>query len=1055
MRLGEALRALRRRAALTQQDLADQAGLSVGTLRDLEQGRVRAPRPATLRRLAAALELSDVETAGLVRLGRSADPQPHGLRLRVLGPLAIVVDGVPVDPGSTKHRSLLATLALNANAPVPLDTLVEVMWGGSSPDRAGLVQNHVSRLRQRLRPGRRAGSTGQVLVATGGGYQLCVSDDELDLLDFRRLVARARETHRDGDLASSYDGYRQAIALWSGRPLTDLAGLGVVPQMTALERELRAVTVEYADIAITLGRYEEVLAPLQRITDADPLHEAAHVRLVLALAGSGQQAAALWTYETLRCRLADELGVDPGPELMDAYRRVLRQEISPPARTGEALPAGRALQQVHQRVLIADPALDEARVEGVPIPQIRVIPRQLPASISGFIGRKAELKQLDGLLSDQVGEPAGAMMISAITGMAGVGKTALALRWAHLVADRFPDGQLYVNLRGFDPVGRPVDPGRAVRGFLTALGIAPQQIPAELPEQMALYRGMLADRRLLIVLDNARDAEQVRPMLPGEPGCLVIVTSRDQLAGLVAIEGARLVQLDLFSLHDAHDFLAARLGADRVSAQPAAAKEVIGKCGRLPLALAVVAARAATRPHFPLSTMVLELSAAPDVLTTFENNGTDLRGAFSWSYRTLGTSAARLFRLLGLHPGPDIGVAAAASLIGAPVKQARSALAELARAHLVTESIPGRFILHDLLHSYATELATELDAEQERRQALSRVLDHYLHTALAACRLLDPHRAVLALKPPGAGVRCETLADRIEAQRWFTAEQPVLLAAIAAAGDGFEAHAWQLAWFLVDHFDYSGRYHDLAVVQETALEAARRLGDRRAQAYALRALGGAYAQLGPLTKAQTHYRLALGLFAELDNPEGQASVHLGLARVLARQARYADALDHATQALDLHKAARNRAGEARAHNAVGWYEAQAGNFHEALIHCQRALVLQRAIGDQRGEANTLHSLGYAHQRLGKHDRAIVRFRQAHDLFAGLGDRYDVADTLSYLGDAYLAIGQEQVAQHTWQQALEIFVDMGHSGAERVGVRLRSLQDSLVAPGQASPSLRSG
>jgi NB-ARC domain len=436
-------------------------------------------------------------------------------------------------------------------------------------------------------------------------------------------------------------------------------------------------------------------------------------------------------------------------------------------------------------------AADRADGSGV------VAPRQLPPAVRHFAGRKAELAALAG----QLLEAADTVVISAVGGTAGVGKTALAVYFAHQVADHFPDGQLYVNLRGFDPTGLPVAPAEAIRGFLDAFGVPAERLPVAVEAQAALYRSVLAGRRVLVVLDNARDAEHVRPLLPGSPGCMVLVTSRNQLTSLIAADGARPVDLDLLTIAEARQLLACRLGADRVAAEAPAVEEIITCCARLPLVLSIVAARAATHPQFPLASLADELRGARGSLHAFPagDAAADPRAVFSWSYQQLSPQAARLFRLLGLHPGPDISTHAAASLAASPTGQARAWLCELTRAHLVTERSPGRFAFHDLLRAYAVEQACAHDTEDEQKAAISRVLDHYLYTAGTASFLLHRRTRALTLPPPPPEVLPEEPPDFAAGWAWLDTEYPVLLAAIEqAAAIGRDARVWQLAWTLMD-----------------------------------------------------------------------------------------------------------------------------------------------------------------------------------------------------------------------------------------------------------------
>jgi hypothetical protein len=459
-----------------------------------------------------------------------------------------------------------------------------------------------------------------------------------------------------------------------------------------------------------------------------------------------------------------------------------------------------------------------------------VVPRQLPAAVPHFTGRAGELAALSRLLEPPAGASeasGGAVVISAIGGTAGIGKTALAVHWAHRVARRFPDGQLHVNLRGFDPSGSPVEPGEAVRGFLDALGIAAERIPATPEAQAALLRSLLTDRQMLIVLDNARDAQQVRPLLPGSPGCLVLVTSRNQLTGLAVAEGARLLMLDVLPDTEARELLARRLGARRASAEPGAVAELAGLCARLPLALSVVAARAGARPGFSLAALAAELRDARgrlDVLDTGEA-ATSVRAVFSWSYASLSARAARMFRLLGLHPGPDLTVPAAASLAGVPVQQARDTLAELTGAHLLAEHLPGRLACHDLLRVYAAERAHADESEAERHSAVGRMLDHYLYTAYAASIALYPARDPIALCARQPAAEPEHIDGNDDALAWLVAEHRVLVMVIAqAARDGFDAYAQALPETLATFLDRHGHWHDCITSQRIALAAAERMG---------------------------------------------------------------------------------------------------------------------------------------------------------------------------------------------------------------------------------------
>src|SRR5690348_2824289 len=476
-----------------------------------------------------------------------------------------------------------------------------------------------------------------------------------------------------------------------------------------------------------------------------------------------------------------------------------------------------------------------------------------------------------------------------------VGKTALAVHFAHQVAGDFPDGQLYVNLRGFDPAGPPMTPGEAVRIFLDALGVRAGQLPASLDAQAGLYRSLLAGRRMLVLLDNARDAGQVRPLLPASPGCLVLVTSRNQLTSLAAAEGAMPLALDLLSGEEAEELLAARLGGDRLAADRAAARELTGLCARLPLALAIAAARATTQPALPLADLAAELRDAGGRLDALDagDPAASVRAVFSWSYQQLDAAAARMFRLLGLHPGPAIGAPAAASLAGLPLRQARAVLTDLTRAHLLAEPAPGRFAFHDLLRAYAAERAQADEDDAERHAAVHRMLDHYLHTAFPAALLIHPTNRTITLPPLQPGVEPQRLADIGQAQAWFEAERQVLMAA-ATQGleEGFYTHAWQIAWALGRFLDLLGHWDDWVAAERIALTATQRLGDRAAQAFAHGQFGYARARLGDHEDAHAHLERALSIYTELGDGAGAAEAHISLGVMLEEQGRDADALGH-------------------------------------------------------------------------------------------------------------------------------------------------------------------
>lgn len=664
----------------------------------------------------------------------------------------------------------------------------------------------------------------------------------------------------------------------------------------------------------------------------------------------------------------------------------------------------------------------------------RPVPRELPPVSFHLAGRTAQLAELHRLAHP--GDRAATGRIAVVSGTAGVGKTALAVHWAHLVAAQFPDGQLFVNLRGFDPDRPPADPAEAVCDFLDALGVPVDTRPVSATAQANLCRTVLADRRVLIVLDNARDAGQVRPLLPGAPGCFTLVTSRTQLTGLIAVEGAHRVILDLMPLAEARDLLAHRLGAQRVAAEPDVADEIIDGCARLPLALTVVAARASAHPAFPLATVAEELRRARGSLDPFTGSDTaaDARAAFACSYDHLTAAAATTFRQLGGHCGPDLTESAAASLTGLPSAGVRPALAELVHAHLVTEHLPGRYTMHDLLRTFAVEQAQRLDTDRDRGAAAERMLDHYLHTAYVAAVLMYPARDRIAVAAHRADATPERLPDREAAQHWLDREHRVLINAVTqAVTAGFDTHAWQLAWTLSDFLDWGGYWHDLAAVQRTALDAAERAGDPVGQVHAGRTVARACIRLGRYDEARAHLNHAIDLCQAIDDPVVEAGCHINLSLTLERDADHRGALAHSRQALALFRDAEHETGYALSLGIVGWYHALLGDYGQALDCCRQALDLQRHLGGEM--PSTLDSLGFTYHHVGRHAEAAASYERAIELYRAAGNRYYEADTLVHLGDCHRATGAASLAVAAWRRALVILDDLRHPAADDLRLRV--------------------
>ncbi|HWS31271.1 MAG TPA: tetratricopeptide repeat protein [Actinoplanes sp.] len=967
---GDVLRKRRITLGWTQQELARKAGVSVRSVRNLERG---AGGPQTVRQLMSALGLTEVDGTGQRRTG---------IRVSVLGPLTVHVDGAEVPVRSSMQRRLLVLLALHPGQTVRTAEIVEALWGDRPPaTHPNLIHVYVGALRRLLAP--------SAIVTGPDGYRLGLDRERIDLARFDDLVRRAGL----GD--DAYGDYELALGCWRG-PVDPLAGQH--PTAVAVSRQRIVATLAFADLAIESRRYDSAMRRLEPLSRTEPLHEGLHARLVLALAGSGRQAEALHHYADVRARIVRELGVEPGPQLTGAHLGVLRQELP-----------------------------------GAPARPNPVIPAELPPATACLAGRAAALQSLDRLLLGAgEGRPA---PIVAISGGPGTGKTTLAVHWAHSARGHFPDGQLFVNLRGFHPSGPVVSADQVMRMFLESLGVAPGQIPQSPDGQGNLYRSLLAARRVLVVLDNARDAEHVRPLLPGSGGSAAVVTSRNRLTGLVAVDGGTAVGLSALTPEGAAELVSRRLGADRIAAEPEAAAEIGRLCGYLPLALAIVAARAVVQAELPLAAFVTHLRAERDRLDALGGDEAtiDVRAIFSWSYGVLSPAAARLFRLLGTHIVTDIGPGAAAALAGCPVDGVRAPLAELVRGSLLDETPDGRYTMHDLLRVYALETAAAEDPAAEREAATGRMLNHYVSRAVGASRgSVNPRLGSPPVAPAG-------FRDRDEAAAWFAAErQNLLTAQVTADTAGLDEQAWWLGWALSGYLQRSGHWQDGAETSRIALFAARRLGDVQREIYADRNLGVAYARLGDFDKATPCYQRALTLYERCGDLAEAATTHLNLGWVADRRHDVAVALDHARQALALSRAVGDVRVEADALNTVGWYLIRLGEHRAALEPCREALALHLSIDHRAGQADTWDTIGYAHHHLGDHQQAVAAYREALPLYVAVSDRYHESLVLNHMGDSHRAAGDVAAAGDRWQEALRILDDLEHAEAAEVRAKIIAL-----------------
>nr|WP_053719022.1 BTAD domain-containing putative transcriptional regulator [Saccharothrix sp. NRRL B-16348] len=927
------------------------------------------------------------------------------MEVRLLGEVAVLVDGRGLDLGPARQRCVLAALAVDVGRVVSVDVLTERVWGERPPRRArATLVSYLSRLRQVL-----AAVGAAHVVRAAGGYSLEAGRSAVDLHVFHDLCARARA----GDDRQRVALLEEALGLWRGEALSGLDGDWSATERDRLHQLRLNAEHDLADALLRLGHGEDLLAGLSASVADHPLDERVAGQYLLALYRAGRAADALEHYRRVRERLVEELGTDPG----------------------------RALQELHRRILTADPALTAAPADTTPVTVASesVVPRQLPAAPTPFVGRGGELDRLDAALRT-ASDASTTVVISAIAGAGGIGKTSLALHWAHRHADRFPDGQLFVNLRGFSPDGEPMDPAVALRGLLDALGVEPGRIPADLHARAALFRSLLADRRMLLVLDNAADTTQVAPLLPGDRSCTVVVTSRNRLSGLITGHGARNLSVDTLTDTEARALLTDRLGTARVGAEPAAVEELIRLCGGFPLALSIMAGRAHTHPHLTLAALAAELrDSAIDTLDDTDPTAS-LPAVLSSSHRALTGEQAQAFGLLAIAPGPDIGLPAAANLTGLTSARTRTVLRALEQASLIIQDADGRYRMHDLVRAYATTTAHSDLSDDMRKAALERVVDFYLRTAQAADHLLDPSRDPIRLDP---GAHPQPLPDHPSALAWLDIHHPHLLAAQHAATAHHSHQAvWHLAWTLHTFHRRRGHRHDELAVWQAAADAATHLPDPATRIRAHRFLGHAHAELKRHEQAIRHLHQALALAEHHHNPTQQAHTHRALAQAWVRQGDDRQAMEHARHALHLDRTLDQPVREADALNSVGWLAARLGDYDTARTHCQAALTLYRQHHDPEGETNALDSLGFIAHHTGHHDQALHHYQRALTLRRALGNTTAAADTLDNLGHPHSALGHHDQARSAWQEALELYRRQGRDDdAERA---LRQL-DALDQP----------
>ena len=912
------------------------------------------------------------------------------MRFTVLGTVAIVEGDEHHSVARAQTRGVLALLVLNAGRVLSQSSVIEALWGGAAPSTArNQIQTSVHAIRRKLADLDAA----ETVLGGAAGYRLVAEPDQIDASVFDDLVRLARDVATN-EPEEAVRLLRQALAMWHGEPLAGAAG-AFVPAARArlVDRQLAAVEA-LADTELRLGRHAELVDELASLVDTHPMRETLRARLMTALYRTGRQLEALDTYRAYRGLLADQAGLDPGAALAELAVAILRHDAR--------LADGPVVAPV-------EPAVS------------RLTPAQLPADVPDFTGREPHLRRLDGFVPISAGDPPA---VVAIAGAAGVGKTALAVHWAHRVSDRFPDGQLYVNLAGYAP-GPPVPPVAALARFLRALGVPDELIPVDVEEAAATFRSALAGRRMLLLLDNARGADQVRPLLPGSPGCLAVVTSRDDLVGLAAREGARRLDLDVLSPDEASSLLGRLLGTDRVATEPAAAGELARLCGYLPLALRIAAANLSSQAGQTIAAYTAKLRTG-DRLGALAVPGDDtvaVRAAFELSYVDLLAPVRRMFRLLGIAPGVDCTAETAAALGGLPVAESARLLRTLADAHLIDESAPGRYQFHDLLRLYAADRALAEEDAAERDTAIDRLYAYYVSTVDATARVLYPHviRLPSAVEHPVPGFE-----DHTKASEWLDGERPNLVAAVAyAAEHGPPERAWLLADGLRGYFQLCMRTVDWLAVAQTGLAAADAAGDRRAQAAAHLSLAALHWRQGRHDKSIDHHGRALTQAQRSGWADGEAAALGNLGAVYNMTGRLAEAADHYAEALALNRRLGALGGQAVNLGNLGGVYSELGRLAEAADHHGQSLALYRKIGSRSGEALALSNLAETLHGLGRLVEAERHLVESLTLRREVGDRGGEADTLTMLAVVQRDSGRPAESRQLAEAALALAREIGH------------------------------
>ncbi len=949
------------------------------------------------------------------------------MRFRILGPLEVWTGQDWSGIGAPKWRALLGALLLNQGQAVSTDRLIAELWGDDPPDRAAnLVSVYVLRLRRVL-----GDPEGRVLTTRAPGYRLLLQAGDLDAESFETLAGQGRKALADGDPRRAAEALAEALGLWRGRALADVPSSALVTAESDRLEESRLTALELRiEADMGCGLHAQLVPELRRLLSDQPLREGLWALLIRALDGAGRHAEALAAYGQAREVISDELGVDPGPELQRLYQALLAADAATPAAPAvPAAPVARREPAAAGAVQVSvpparEPADAAARRTG-PGPSSRRAPAQLPADVADFTGREAHLEQLRAAVSEARRRENPAVAVAVVAGAPGLGKTALAIHAAHGLRREFPDGQLYVSLRGGSE--QPVPTDDVLARFLRDLGVDATRVPADAEERAAMYRTRLAERRMLIVLDDARDAAQVRPLLPGTGSCAVIVTSRHRRSDLV---GSRLIDLDGLDDAEAAELFTRIIGPERADAEPDAVRDVLGMCAGLPLAIRIAGARLAARRGWSVRTLADRLADQQRRIDELTTGDLAVRACFQVSFDSLpraaggGVDPAHVFQMLGVWPGPSIGLRAAAALVGEPEEPVTDALEVLVDANLLESPAPDRYAFHDLLRAYAVERSRAEEPGQVIDDAINRVLDWYLHTAAAAAGVVQPHAERVPLTPPAPGAEPLAFGTTEQALGWYEMERANLVAAtIEAAARGRHDVAWKLPVTAMYFFMLHGYRADWMTTHRVALSSAQRLGDQKGEAWVLNNLGMLNSEQHA-DDAVGYFERALAIYRAIGDQRGQAQAANNLAFSYRFLERYEEAVTALLDALELQRQVGRRYGEGVALCNLGEAYLELGRHEEAIARSQEALAVVREIGSTRMEGYALYNLGRANLDLGQSAEAASLLEQALIIHRSVGDRSGEAQDLRHIGVAHARAGRVAEARGTWGRALTLYRGLG-------------------------------